>query len=452
LVAQHRVLPARLSSLANGLGLGGFFGGYLYNVFSLQDAVWYMPFLPIAIGIFAAATARGERAAQARQGYRWFVLQRSVQWVGLELIRSMIPLLGTWGFLAYSCYRLPWLIQPVSVFGVFGLSFLIVATNHSVALLVLAVFDTCVVLDDERVAVKPVLALRWVGVTFGVVIVWVATSLWLLDTAPASLRVAALQPGLVAESLRAKPDEYQRAALQKLKDQTRDAAARGARLIVWPESMLSFDPQVERRDELGSLARETNTFLFVGYAVDTPAGQRNEVAAFSPEGTLIGVYGKDHPVRFLNETSITRGAYPVYQTPIGRLGSIICHDMDFTDTTRKAAANGAQLIAAPSWDWPGIAAKHFSHAVMRAVEQRVVLVKADYGFDSAIIDPWGRILESVVSPSGREAILVADVPVVSSGTILTSLGDWVGWLCVVALVARAIGARLRSTRPSRVRP
>jgi predicted amidohydrolase len=44
--------------------------------------------------------------------------------------------------------------------------------------------------------------------------------------------------------------------------------------------------------------------------------------------------------------------YPVFETPAGKLGTIICYDLTYADTARGAAHNGAQLIAAPSNDWP----------------------------------------------------------------------------------------------------
>jgi len=115
------------------------------------------------------------------------------------------------------------------------------------------------------------------------------------------------------------------------------------------------------------------------------------------------------------------------------LGTIICYDLDFTDTARKVARNGAQLIAVPSFDWPAVAAKHYSHIVFRAVENRVALVKADVAFDSAIVDPWGRILARAVTPKPEQAILVADVPLGTADAPAIRLGDWVGWLCLVGM-------------------
>jgi len=161
----------------------------------------------------------------------------------------------------------------------------------------------------------------------------------------------------------------------------------------------------------------------------------------NPQGEYLGVFGKDHPVLFGGETSLSRGTYPVYPTPLGTLGTIICYDLDYTDTVRKLAAQGAQLIGVPSNDWGSIADKHFTHVVFRAVENRVALVKADGGFDSAIIDPYGNILALAAFPKGGEATLVADVPLGNGrGTLALLLGDWMGWLGLAGMIFFGFGA------------
>ena len=114
--------------------------------------------------------------------------------------------------------------------------------------------------------------------------------------------------------------------------------------------------------------------------------------------------------------------------------------MDYTDTARKLAAQGAQLIGVPSNDWGSIADKHFTHVVFRAVENRVAMVKADGGFDSAVIDPYGQILALAAYPQGGEATLVADVQIGDGkGTISSLLGDWTGWLGLAGMIFFGFG-------------
>lgn len=105
-----------------------------------------------------------------------------------------------------------------------------------------------------------------------------------------------------------------------------------------------------------------------------------------------------------------------------------------------AKAQGAQLIGVPSNDWGSIADKHYTHVVFRAVENRVAMVKADGGFDSAIIDPYGRIIALAAYSQGGEATLLADVPLGNGkGTITTHLDDWVGWLALAGMIFFGFG-------------
>jgi len=429
ILAQHRVMPPHLASLAYGVAIGGFFAGYFGPMF--RGGPWFMQALPLFIGFFAALVGAGDRAFHRRTGYRWLALQGSAVWVGIEMIRGLIPTVGTWGFAAYALYDQPWLIQPVSVFSVYGLSLLILLVNHALGLGALALFDRRWRFDAETVAVPRPQALRWVAAVALMVVTWVGGSAALLSLPADSaeeIRVAAVQPAFRIES---------EEGLWRLFDLTR-RAYRGADLVVWHEGALPFDPQANHTEELRALAAEIGAHLVIGYAFPTDAGHVNEAVILTPDGRFLGPFGKDHPVAWSGETSVTRGPFAAYETDLGTLGMMICYDLDFTDTARRIARAGARLIAVPSFDWPAIAAKHYTHLIFRAVENRVAAVKADVAFDSAIIAPSGRVLERTVSASAEQAVLVADVPLGSGGAPVVRLGDWVGWLCLAGMAVFAV--------------
>ncbi len=428
LVAQHRVMPARLSGLACGIGVGGFFWGYFGDMF--RGGPWFMRWLPLFIALFSTLDSSRDRAFHRRTGYRWFVLHGAAVWVGVEMIRGFVPMIGVWGFAANALYAQPWLIQPVSVFGIYGLSLLILLVNYVLGLDALTIFDRFWRLDEDVRPVDVSVMKRWLIGVAVILIAWTGFSVlrFTFDVshdAP-SVRVAAIHPAFKIET-----DE----GLEQIYDLTRQAAERGAELIVWNESALSFDPQQVHTEELRELAAETGAHLAIGYSVETERGLRNEATVLTPAGEFLGVYGKDHPVAWGGETSLTRGTYPAYETSLGTIGAIICYDLDFTDTARKVVRNGARLIAVPSFDWPAIAHKHYSHVVFRAVENRVPMVKADVGFDSAIVDARGRIIEHQVTPKPEQAVLVADVPLGPADAPAIRLGDWIGWLALAGIVA-----------------
>ncbi len=413
LLAQYKVMPEKISSLALGVGVGGFFLGYFNDIFA--NSVWYMRYLPLLIAIIATLVGIGDRPFHKRTRFRWFLVQFPFLWVGIEMIRGIIPTFGTWGFVGYALYEQPWLIQPVSIFNIYGLDLLILLVNCAIAQGIM------VLSDRNRGIVDSKRALISIGL---LLIAWIVLSLVLLSSSQTELRVAAIQPGNTIRT---------QEGLDKLYDMTRKAAGEGAKLIVWHEGALPFDPQESHRADLQTLAADTGAHIVIGYVVHTKTGSRNEATLLAPNGKFLGTYGKDHPVAFVGETSLTRGTYPVYQTELGPLGIIICYDLDFTDTARKIVKNGARLITIPSHDWSAIASKHYSHLIFRAIENRVTMIKADVGYDSAIVDPYGRIIERAVTPGYDCAILVADVPLGKRNALSITLGDWIGWLSIICM-------------------
>jgi len=344
------------------------------------------------------------------------------------MIRGFIPIMGTWGFVANTLYRQAWLIQPVSIFSIFGLGLLIMFVNYTVGLGVLHLFDRHWKLDAEVPPLADRFVRNWGFGVLAALVAWVALSLALFrPPASATVRVAALHydAGVPWEGV------------DRFMELTREAAEQGAQIVVWPEMAIQGDPQVVNTAEFRQLAAETETYLALGYFV--PVDERvwrNEATLLAPSGDFLGTYGKDHPMTFAGESSPTRGTYPVYETPLGRMGTIICYDLDFTNTARRITRNGAQLILVPSHDWPEIATKHSTHLVFRAVENRVPMVKADSsGNDSVVVDAYGRILASAITPGGDRTgqAVLADVPLGSGDSLAVRLGDWTGWIALAGM-------------------
>ncbi|HVZ71077.1 MAG TPA: apolipoprotein N-acyltransferase [Polyangia bacterium] len=443
LVAQYRVLPARWSALAPALGYGGFFAGMFGGVFP-PAAAWYMKALPLLVAVGVVVTSLRERSRRDRSGYRSMPALVATSWVAVELVRLFVPVLGSWGFLGYALHRQAWLIQPVRSVGIFGLDLLIMVVNAAIALLVIAELDRRATFEAPTVVSRRA-GLAWCALAAGFLGAWIAASLSSLDAPGSTVRVAALQPGIKRRGL--SPEERNRRLLEKLTEQTREAAARGAKLVVWPEATLTVDPTVAHRSELSTLARETGATLVLGYVVFEPHGTRNEAITIEPSGQFVGLFGKDHPVTFLGGTSLTRGRYPTVETSFGTIATAICADLDFTDTVRKLARRGARLIAVPSADWPAIAAKHYTLAVFRALESGAAIVKSEFSFDSIIVDASGRILASEISPEGSAAVLVADVPLRTGALPLAARwADWAGWFSLGARVGLALCELLRGRR------
>ncbi|MFW5714060.1 MAG: apolipoprotein N-acyltransferase [Brevefilum sp.] len=440
LIAQHHVMPAKLSSIPTALAIGIWLEGYLGPVF--RPTGTYMIYLPLVAALISFLVDMGKRKFNQKTRYRWFVLEGAVSWAGIEMIRLFIPIAGTWGFIAYPLYRQLWFIQPASIFGIIGVGALIMIVNLVLAQGILYWLKG----REGRGVANPLsskMVSRWSSGTALALVAWTVLSLALFNPGEGpTVRAAAIQPDISPIVTWNRGEIDLLASIHgEMVTETRKASDEGAAFIVWPEGALQYDPQEEDPLDLVGLARETGSHLAVGYVANvTEPLFRNEATVIDPGGAFLGVFGKDHPVVFGGERSPTRGTYPMYDTAIGRLGTIICYDLDYTDTARKLAAQGAQLIGVPSNDWGGIADKHYTHVVFRAIENRVAMVKADGGYDSAIIDPFGRINALASFPEGGGATLVADVLIGDGrGTLNTRLGDWVGWLGIAGMAFFTIG-------------
>lgn len=132
-----------------------------------------------------------------------------------------------------------------------------------------------------------------------------------------------------------------------------------------------------------------------------------------------------------------------------RIATPICYETIRPNYVRKLVRRtGANLLVSLTNDgWFGDSAEprlHLRLARLRAIETRRYLVRATNTGISAIVDPAGRILTR--SGIFEPATLVAPVHMWSSATLYTVVGDWPGYLAVVALIA-LVWVRRRQTVP-----
>jgi apolipoprotein N-acyltransferase len=440
-VAQHRVLPLGWSALAPGVTIGVYFAGQLSGGLADGKVSWVIQLWPVYVMLIIAGLSWLQRNFHVRTQYRWLALAFPLAWTGFDAARAFTGidvLAGTWGNVAYALYEQAWLLQPLSVFGIFGAELLVLMINFAIAHAVIAGLDR-VWPPRGLPAASTGDALRSV-IGVGVLVVgWVVASLFMFQPQPGTMLVGTIQANAPMDA---------EEELQRMVAATRELGKQGAKVIVWREGGLKFDPLRERTDDFKALAAETGAHLAIGYGVKEASGlRRNEAVVFSPTGEIFGPYGKAHPGRFAGDHSDTGGEHKVYATALGKIATIICYDLDFTDTAREMARRGATFIAVPSNDVPSIATTHYTHLVFRAIENRLPLAKADSLFDTAIIDPWGQILarnvndftmaEAIEAAESRRlptVTLIASVPLGTGDTISVRFGDWIGWLALFATI------------------
>lgn len=142
-----------------------------------------------------------------------------------------------------------------------------------------------------------------------------------------------------------------------------EAVTAGADLIVLPEcsttgwAFESREQAVSVADSVpdgiactqwADLCRDAGIHLVAGVAEAAGDHLYNTAVLFGPEGH-IGSYRKAHTWA-LEKTFYEPGdlGVPVFETAIGRIGMHICYDCWFPESFRLMAAQGADLICAPS--------------------------------------------------------------------------------------------------------
>jgi len=105
------------------------------------------------------------------------------------------------------------------------------------------------------------------------------------------------------------------------------------------------------------------------------------------DGKLAGKYRKFYLPREEIEAGITPGnEFPVFTTDFGKVGMMICWDVQYADPANRLAQQGAELIMLPIWGGN----EHLIYA--RAIENTTFLVSSCYSRPSFIIDPMGQTL------------------------------------------------------------
>ena len=431
--AQHRLMPLKWSSLAESVALLVWLGPFMARMFGMDNGpVFY--YLGVLIAILTFFLGR-ERKFHELTGYRWFVLYGVIAWVGFEMIRAtFVPLVATSAFIGYTQSTQPWITQPVSVFSVYGLNMVIMLVNFALTQALMSWSDRKWQFDDV-VHIESRQSRNGLVTMGAFLIVWFGISLALLNAAPKhmpTVRVAAIQPGYDKGAFQDEINTSQMRFDAFAKD-AREAAAQGAKIIYTPEIMFNFDPQVEFTDEFRALATETGAYIFIDYSVAIEGQDwRNESILLSPSGEFSTVYGKNENPPGEPYTP-TAGVYPVFDTPLGKLATMICHDANYTDTARKLAVNGAQLVSSGLNEFGGFGEQYWTNVSFRAIENRTAMVVTSRENGSAIINADGS-LAALDLEREKHVVLVGDVTLGSGNAPYTSLGDVLGWVSMIAFV------------------
>ena len=220
----------------------------------------------------------------------------------------------------------------------------------------------------------------------------------------------------------------------------REAAARGAQLVLLPEkwnvlgrgeAMAAAAEPLDGRALTWAreIAAELGIDLVAGSIVEDLAGQKraaNLSVHFTPGGELRGAYRKMH--MFDVEVDGVVYAESAHEQPGeevvvselangARMGMSICYDVRFPELYRELSARGARVLTVPSAFTLATTRDHWEVLLRaRAIENQCFVVAANQigehapglrsGGRSMIVDPWGVVLATAPD---TEAVVLADL-------------------------------------------
>ena len=228
-----------------------------------------------------------------------------------------------------------------------------------------------------------------------------------------------------------------KANLGKMERAVKEAAANGAQLVVYPETVDYIGPglaaqasevpgEITRR--FSQLAAEHQIWLHAGSITEKSEKKPHNLSMlFAPDGRLVAEYRKLHMFDvevengpgYCESASIAPGdTVCLADTEFGRLGLSICYDLRFPELYRCMAVNGAKiLVVSANFTAPTGEAHWESLLRARAIENTCYVLACGqcgkkkafeaYGH-SMVIDPWGHIL---CEAGNGEEILYADLSV-----------------------------------------
>jgi apolipoprotein N-acyltransferase len=247
--------------------------------------------------------------------------------------------------------------------------------------------------------------------------------------------------------------------------------------LIWPESAFPFflSREPDALAQIADLLPE-GTILITGGV--RPASARpgvNEVRAYNSvyvigdDGTILSTYDKMHLVPFgeylpfqrvlertgLQQLTKVHGGFvagdrrrPIAVPRAPDMLALVCYEIIFPgEAVPRGAARPGWLVNVTNDGWFGNSSgpyQHFQQARLRAIEEGLPVVRAANTGISAVIDPLGRVINSL--PLGVDGVLDARLPQAIAPTFYVRSGDGTAGLVVVAAFALVMQRRFRRQR------
>jgi len=248
------------------------------------------------------------------------------------------------------------------------------------------------------------------------------------------------------------------------------------KLVVWPETAMPFvlDSRPSFKKAIAEFAKSNNITLVFGAFDEIEENevtrQYNALYIAYPDGSISDPYYKQLLVpmgEYIPFESTFRSLFPslfehkvlqqsiamgtqvmVYPSVVGNISSLICYESILPALARENARKGSELlcmIANDSWFGNSIALRqHYSHSVLRAIENGRYLIRATNTGISGIINQYGQTVSNTLEVNTAGYIQGAVYPLANT-TLYTKVGDII-ILPALALVLYAAALSIKKAR------
>jgi len=220
---------------------------------------------------------------------------------------------------------------------------------------------------------------------------------------------------------------------------SQQAADKGAKIIVWSEANAIMPQSMQdnfiQRGE--TFAAKNKVYLLMAIAAFQPGKitpeknfLENKTILVGPDGKILNVFHKNHPVPFVEHSVPGDGKIPVINTPYGNLSISICYDADIPASMMQLGQNKSDVLFLPSGDWYDIAPYHSYMAVFRGIENGSTIVRQASGGLSLVTDYRGKTQASFDFYKPGTKSWMANVTFGHVPTIYSTIGDAFAYACI----------------------
>ena len=221
-------------------------------------------------------------------------------------------------------------------------------------------------------------------------------------------------------------------------------------VTIWSETAVPFvlDHAPELLAQSAQAALPGRLILGIRRVDGSPGGDRwyNSLAVLRPDGTAAAVYDKHHLVPFgeyiplakwvallglPGVQPLTQGGFSAGDGPhlvrapgLPPFLPLICYEAIFPNELQAPEGRAEWLLQVTNDAWFGTASgpyQHFAQARVRAIEQGLPLARAANTGISAMVDPYGRVLDRL--GLGEVGFLDASLPGPLPPTLYVRFGD-----------------------------